>query len=465
MAQYRLCDNYATCGGKVTVLSRLRFCNTCRLAGCKATSGNQHTVAKTPPPPVIPTITPTGSIDPVKPIPPDTIKETETEREQTLYLHEEVRTLEDLVRVCKIDLAVWDIVEWHANKWEMGYKDAKAVAHTQPLFQVRARMRRKSALILTMQKLREELVQDIRVAAEELRIRQGDWIKLRTEPSYPCVDNDWLFEFSPFDLHMGKLTWDEETITNYDIKIAEDLFNAALDFLLARAQRLTGGKIARVLCVFGNDVSHIDSKRGETTAGTHMDVDSRYIKVYRRIVAIHRRAVDVLREVAPVDCVIIPGNHDELTSFHLGEILAAIYENDPRVTVDNSPKLRKYYEYGTNLFGFTHGDSEKVSELPLLMARENPDAWARCGSREWHIGHKHISEKFEARARFEQDFTSDKGIRVRRLTSLSGHDAWHTKHAYTDRRACEGFVFHRTAGFTDHLSFNVDHFTGKGLTV
>jgi hypothetical protein len=148
----------------------------------------------------------------------------------------------------------------------------------------------------------------------------------------------------------------------------------------------------------------------------------------------------------------------------MGEILATRYEDVKHVTVDNGPRQRKYYEYGVNLFGFTHGDSEKVSELPLTMAREQPDLWARCPSREWHIGHKHISEKFEAKGRIEQDFHSDKGVRIRRLTSLSGHDAWHTKHAYMDRRACEAFVFHSEAGFTDHLSFNVDHFTGKAVS-
>jgi hypothetical protein len=99
------------------------------------------------------------------------------------------------------------------------------------------------------------------------------------------------------------------------------------------------------------------------------------------------------------------------------------------------------------------------------MAREVPEMWARCASREWHIGHKHISEKWEHRAKLEQDLFSDKGVRIRRLTSLSAHDFWHTKHAYMDRRACESFVFHRTAGFTAHHSFNVDHFTGEGLKI
>jgi len=205
---------------------------------------------------------------------------------------------------------------------------------------------------------------------------------------------------------------------------------------------------------------HVDSKRGQTTHGTQMDFDSRYIRVFRRLVAVHQRAVDLLRQVAPVDVKIVPGNHDEHVAFHLGEVLATRYESVKNVAVDNGPALRKYYDYGVNLFGFAHGDAEKVTELPLVMARERPEMWARCSSREWHIGHKHIAEKVSWR---EQDLFSDKGVRVRRLTSLSAHDAWHTKYAYMDRRACEAFLFHRDAGFTDHMSFNVDHFTGKPM--
>jgi hypothetical protein len=370
-------------------------------------------------------------------------------RDVTKTTTERVKTLADLVRVCEIDLEVWEIVEWHANKWEMGFKNAYQKADTLPLFQVKARLKKRGGVVLTMETLRKELLADISAASVPRK-------------PFPTVEGEWLYEFAPVDLHMGKLTWAEETVTNYDMKIATEMFNASVEFLLDRAMKLTSGRIDRILCVFGNDVSHVDTKRGDTTAGTVMDVDSRYVRIYRRICAIHRAAIDRLREVAPVDVKIVSGNHDELTSFHLGEILSAIYEKDERVTIDNSPRQRKYYEYGVNLFGFAHGDSERVNELPLVMAREMPDAWARCNSREWHIGHKHISEKNNWHS---QDLFSDKGVRVRRLTSMSAHDAWHTKHAYMDRRACEGFVFHKTAGFTDHLSFNIDHFTGRKLTV
>lgn len=371
-----------------------------------------------------------------------------------------IRSLDALLKHAQVDRTVWEIERYAINKWEVGAKHpVTGEIIVAPLFQVKVWLKKKPSELASA--LFAGLLDDIR--------------KVRARPPAPTWArrarraDEWLFEFTPFDLHMGKYTWDEETVTNYDADLADDLFRAAMEHLTHRAIAVAGGRLDRVLCVFGNDVSHVDSKRGETTGGTRMDFDTRYIRVYRRICDAHRAALLRLREIAPVDVVIVPGNHDELTSFHLGEFLSAYFHADKHVSIDNSARLRKYYEYGVNLFGFAHGDTERVAELPLLMAREEPDRWARCPSREWHIGHKHIAEKYEWKSRRpvttggEQDLFSDKGVRVRRLMSLSAHDAWHTKHAYTDRRACDSFVFHRTAGFSAHLSFNVDHFTGKPM--
>lgn len=397
----------------------------------------------------------------------DSITERGNERDIVKVTSERVRSLEDLIRVCEIDIETWDVAEWRAVVHEMG-SVPRAVGKSKnwerpstepvvtPLFSVSAKLRRKNGLVVTMQTLGEKLIEDIRA-----EVKRGPVVYAPK----PRNRDEWLFEFTPFDLHLGKYAWDEETVTNYDSDIAADLFTEASDFLLDRAMKVTDGKLSRILMVVGNDASHIDSKKGTTTAGTQMDMDTRYIRVYRRLCEIHRRAADKFASVAPLDIVCVPGNHDEVTSFHLGEILATRYEGHPHITVDNSAKLRKYYEFGVNLFGFAHGDSERVNELPLLMAREVPDMWARCPSREWHIGHKHSSEKHDARGRVEQDLFSDKGIRVRRLISMSAHDAWHTRHGYTDRRACDSFVFHKEAGFTDHLSFNIDHFSGRALKI
>lgn len=372
--------------------------------------------------------------------------------EVTKTTRENVRTLADLIRVCEIDTEEWQIERWVANKWEAASKNADGDIETTPLYQVKVWLKRHDPVTLTMTALREQLVADIKAAVAK---HPRDPVRHR------YVDSGYLFEFSPVDLHMGKYAWDEETVSNYDTDIASDLFDQSLEFLLSRALKMSDGKLSRILCVFGNDVAHTDGKTGETTRGTRVDVDTRYIRVYRRICAVHRMAIDRLRQIAPVDVKIVPGNHDELTSFHLGEVLATRYDGVRHVTVDNAPRLRKYYDYGVNLFGFTHGDSEKVQELPLLMAREVPELWSRCRSREWHIGHRHVAEKFTWR---EQDLFSDKGVRVRRLSSLSAADAWHVKHAYLDRRACDGFLFHKDAGYTSTFSFNADHVRPTGKT-
>lgn len=380
-------------------------------------------------------------------------------------LTKRVKTLAELIRVCEIDTAIWQVVSFECRAYQQAsvpravgkskqWRRPSAKPVTTQLFSVTAKLRLKSGLVLTMEQLRVDLLADIRAE-----------VKLRKAPAviHRFVDDGFLFEFAPFDLHAGKYTWSEETVTDYDLTTAADLFNASLDFLLERAVRVAGGKLAQAVFVVGNDVSHTDQKKGQTTAGTPMDVDTRFIKVFRRICEIHRRALLRLREVCPVVVKVVPGNHDELTSFFLGEILVARFDGVPHIEIDNSPKLRKYHEFGVNLLGFTHGDAQKVDELPLTMAREMPEAWARCSEREWHIGHLHIKEQKEWRP--VQTIHSDKGIRVRRLPSLSAHDFWHTRHGYMDRRACESFIFHRTAGYTDSSSFNVDHMSGKPLVI
>lgn len=370
--------------------------------------------------------------------------------ELTLIGTSNPRTLAELVAACQIDLDVWEIERWVANKWEMGYKDADKSAHTKPLFQIKVWLKPISRQVTLIKELGAQLLEDLSQAVPPVL-------------PYPVAQPErkgYLFEFAPFDLHVGKLAWDQETFTNYDGDIAEQLLDQAFDALLTGALNYSSNSLERILIVIGNDVSHIDTKRAQTTAGTQMDVDTRWIKIFRKIVRMHRRVVDKALIFAPVDIVVVPGNHDEQTAFTIGEVLTAAYESNPRVTINNDPKLRKYYQYGVNLLGFTHGDKEKVLDLPLIMAREKPEAWANSSEREWHIGHKHIKEQWTWKT---QDIHSEKGVRVRRLPSLSAHDAWHVANGYMDRRACEGFVFHRDSGHVATLSFNIDHFTGEGM--
>ena len=54
-----------------------------------------------------------------------------------------IHTLEELIEYCKIDLSIWHVDRFVANKWEMGYKDKFDNADSLPLFQIKAFLSRK----------------------------------------------------------------------------------------------------------------------------------------------------------------------------------------------------------------------------------------------------------------------------------------------------------------------------------
>jgi hypothetical protein len=258
-----------------------------------------------------------------------------------------------------------------------------------------------------------------------------------------------LLEVAAVDAHFGKLSWQDETGFNWDVKMAVAEYKARIEDIAARAPSF--GAIAEIVHIVGNDALQTDNLAGTTTSGTYVDTDTRYIRSFRHARSAHSWAIRRLAEVAPVRVVVIPGNHDRLTAFHLGEVLAAEFADHPRVTVDNSPKLRKYYRYGVNLLGWTHGSEEKVADLPLLMAQEEPELWAETKWREWHIGHLHkIREmRFTAADSFN-------GVRVRILPALCPPDAWHYQRGFVgEQKATEAYLWHPTAGYVGHLSSNV----------
>jgi hypothetical protein len=248
-----------------------------------------------------------------------------------------------------------------------------------------------------------------------------------------------MYEIALFDMHLGKLAYSAETGESYDLKIAEELYMNAIYDLLAKARHLN---IEKILFPVGQDLINSDGMIPETTAGTRQDNDSRYTKIYTTVSRILVSTIDMLRKCADVDIVIVPSNHDYASMFYIGEFLSAWYRNDKHVDVNNAPTQRKYYRYGKTLIGFTHGDQEKHDKLPLLMAREAQEDWAKVDFMQWHIGHLH-----KRRVTKYTDGDTFNGVEVRVLPSLSASDFWHTQKGYVKgNRMATGFVFDKEEG-------------------
>ena len=348
-----------------------------------------------------------------------------------------VQTLDDLISVAKINLDEWIIERWVCNKWEVAAKLEDKKMYVQDLWQIKVWLKRNIKAI----------------AFNDIKVRVLKEIK-KFAPVYPKLiykklADPVMLEVNLFDFHFGKLVWGKESGINYDLKIAKKLFIDCVQKIINLA---TPYQIEKILFIVGNDFFNVNSSAAQTFSGTPQSEDERWKKTFAEGWKLVRDAIDRLSVIAPVDVLDIPGNHDFESAFYLGEVLAGVYENNTNVKVDNGPKLRKYYRYGNNLIGFTHGKDEKINELPLIMANEAGIDFSTTAFREWHLGDKHHKKDIKWIATEEI-----KGVTVRILRSLSATDQWHYSKGYINNvRAGEAFIWHKKNGLICNLSVNYD---------
>lgn len=348
-----------------------------------------------------------------------------------------VKSLDDLIATCEIDLKVWEVERYVANKWEMG-SNVDGVIVTEPLFQIKAFLKKRTASSITPAEI-----------ASELKANLSELIKWHDH--YPQEQTDGnLFVPNIFDLHLGKLAWGDESGEDYDINIAKVRFNTAMDDLISKS---SGYNIGRVLFPVGNDLFNSDKAFpfAQTTNGTPQQDDSRWQKLFREGRELMVVNILKLAQIAPVDVVMVYSNHDRERGFYLGEVLDAIFESHPNITVNNQPRNNKYYQFGKCLVATAHGDNIKPADAPLIMAQEAPEMWANTWYREWLFGHLHHKQGYITPT--AKDY---RGVIVTYLTSPSATDSWHAMKNYTGSiKGAEGFIYGRDEGKIGTVIHNI----------
>ncbi len=346
-----------------------------------------------------------------------------------------IKTLDDLIEVCQIDVEVWDVDRYVINKWEVGSQvDGQIIV--EPLFQVKAWLK-KNQQVSEMNRLRIEMTKELKSFAFKYPLM-----------SYEKFDKGQLLEINIFDLHFGKLCWGLETGDNYDTKIARKRFLNAISAIISRVE---GYDIKRIVFPIGNDFFNSDNSRNTTTNLTPQDEDLRWQKTYKAGRKLLIEGIDMLQTIAPVDVVVVQGNHDFERSFYVGDAMECWYNNNKNVSVNNNANPRKHYKFGECLITYTHGNNEKVSDLPLLVASEVPELWSKTKYREIHVGHLHHKKEIKFLATQE-----NKGITIRYMRSLSGTDAWHNLKGYKGGiQACEAFIWDENEGLICQFSHNL----------
>jgi predicted phosphodiesterase len=268
------------------------------------------------------------------------------------------------------------------------------------------------------------------------------------EPVAPTayVDEDLLCVIPFGDPHFGMQAWRAETGEDFDLKIAESDLVTAVDHLVALAPPAKQGLVVSL-----GDLFHSDSKKGETTRGTRVDVDSRQSKVIGVVIRAMRRCIDrALERFEHVTFVPVCGNHDDYSSLMLGHAIAGFYEREPRVTVDTSPAKFHKFRFGANLIGMTHGDTAKLEQLGEIMACDWPADWAETTSRIWLTGHVHHSTVKELR-----------GCTVETFRTLASSDAWHHASGYRSGRDLRLDILHREFGWVNRHIVGINQIHAK----
>ncbi len=350
-------------------------------------------------------------------------------------LTKEPLSVDDIVKLFKIDLTVWEPYHITPNVWQMGAKHPETgELLKQDLYQTKVRFRRLAPPATFV--LRDALLADIR---EDTKRRKAPALRVVRSDDEPHA-----LELDLMDIHLNKLSWVAETGSNYDSEIAEQDARTATSDLLVMAEPYP---LERIILPIGNDLTNADTLAKTTTAGTPQDTDTRYHRMFRRARGLTSWMIAECAKIAPVEVVIVPGNHDEVTAWTIGQVLEAEYAHDSRVTFQSGPMKRKYVHYGANLIGFTHGVDEPHANLPQIMAVEQAAIWSQTTYREFHVGHLHKQKATQPIV------VDDKiGVTVRIIRALTGTDAWHFSKGYVGGvRGAEAFVWRKSGGLRAHL--------------
>ena len=361
-----------------------------------------------------------------------------------------IRTEKDVIEVIALDTNTWAIDHFKVGTSEAYRKDRKVewkvtngvvvngeVHDTgklllETLFSVQVWLKRRT------QEIRNSLaVADIK---EDLKKFAPKYPKIH----YPKLKDGMLYEIAAFDFHVGKQTWGEESGENSNLKTQTKRVIETFEKLLSYAKFYP---IDRILIPIGGDYYNTDGNVDATTAGTPQQEDTRWQKTFRAGRLLATTLIDMCSTIAPVDVLVLTGNHDLTKTFFMGDSLQSWYRLSKDVHIDNSARARKYYQYGNSLIGFTHGSEEKVSRLPGIMAMEAAEWWAAARFREWHTGDKHREKETVVKT------DEENGVVIRIIRSLTPPDAWHFQKGFVGAiQAGESFLWHKYDGQVGHFT-------------
>lgn len=197
------------------------------------------------------------------------------------------------------------------------------------------------------------------------------------------------------DLHIGALMDESETgDRDWDRKIALKTIKASIDFLLDASPNTEVGVVVDL-----GDILEIDDFKNATPkSGNKLDVDGRYSKILDvALEATEYMVQKALVKHKTVYFININGNHDITSGHSIRAYMRGRFKDNSRVIVDESHKEIKYFEFGSTLLGFAHGDGLRMRDAGEVMVVDNEATFSGTANRYFHFGHVHKDSVYDGR--------------------------------------------------------------------
>jgi len=326
---------------------------------------------------------------------------------------EEIRSLDELIAKCKIDTDKWEITKYVQNYWG----NSKT-----PHWQVKAWMAKKT-IEQEFQNSFIEFLENYKPTAQYI-----------PSPDFEKGNVLGCLIINKQDSHLNKLDIDGRN----DINDRFDTFIEKVEIITNQAK--LSNNIEQIYYIIGSDEFNSEFT-GTTTKGTPQQNIMSYHDAFSKICDHEVKVISLLLEKSDyVDVIYVPGNHDEFVGWHMVNWLQTYFRDEHRITIDTSPKYRKYVSYGTTAIMFNHGDAMKPAKLASIFPIEYRESWSEHENFYIFTGDKHHE--------LSQDFN---GIKFYQIPAFSNaKSSWDEKNGYTGSKAeVTAFLIEYSDGMTN----------------
>ncbi|MBF9235572.1 winged helix-turn-helix domain-containing protein [Microvirga alba] len=249
------------------------------------------------------------------------------------------------------------------------------------------------------------------------------------------------------DYHLGAKAWGEETGADWDTEIAENMLVSWFGAAIAQAPDARVGVFAQL-----GDFMHFDGLAAITpTSGHLLDADTRFQKVIRVAIAVIRRVTSMLlQKHEHVHLLMAEGNHDIASSAWLRELFAALYADEPRITVNVRPDPYYCIEHGSTSLFFHHGHKRKLDTLETTLIAKFRDVFGRTQHSYAHTGHLHHNVLRETNT-----------MHIEQHRTLAAPDSHASRGGWMSGRDAKVITYHADHGEVGRIIVSADMLKGS----